>query len=956
MGCNGTQRGNSEHIEEIYINASAIRPNEPINITCQFREFDNSGTPESASEYLWYSSDNGITWYTIYSNWSYFTEADANVGTSVNRSFVFNVNSTEGNHTVRCNINYKFNVSNYCNNSDSSYYDTDDINFTVVIPLSYDYWNITFANGTEISTGANLTRSDNVTVAAHWNKSISYAVVEINGTGIFNNYTATITNNWTNYTIILSNTTLYNQTNITINAIYANDSVGVWGFNKTSPSLFFYLQAGNSPNVTNFWFNYSGITTNKTNKYTNLTIYANVSDDVGLSRVIANITYPSNNSTLVNMTGESCYLPQWCIWNYTFGSDLHLNTTGNYTVRITATDIGNQNKSSGTDYAVENMSFYVNGTYSLNLSTNHSVYNRGENITIQVWDANDFSVYNLNWTVILTKGSLSPSTTAYNSTNYTYQIANDDPEGGYDLFTNISKSNNNGSKLWEFDVNKTLNLTISTDPSSYPAKNSLITASIALYNIRGELYTSSVNASIRCEDGDTVHPINFSSGYASYNLCHSPNAYSTSFNIIVNASDGYNNTGESQKTLTTETQTFGGGGGGGGSAAKVEVKNCTDGTQYNQCSSKRPVYCSNGTLIENCSICGCNPGYSCQSSGSCKVTALENFSFVLDIESVEIKRGEDGKVIVSLSNTGNTPLSLTTLTESECCNVSLEGIIDLKEKEDKDIQISIHVPLFISTGEYFLSIKIGKEYFKKEKAIKVIVTENPTYVSSNDMKIALNNLEAEISEYKKAGINVKDLENKIKESEMLLQNVNDSMTKDNLNQLENSVSSLEDNISSITSYLILLRTQKFVLENKFLITALAAMILITIYFVPEVFLPLYRFEKEVNKLKNDEKELVSSRVETEKQYFMRKIDENVFTKIMIEKQDKILKLRATINEREKDRGKILARTHPKEILKWFATGTKNLPKNVKNLFLKLYEKIKLYKPKKPLNILERKNK
>lgn len=36
---------------------------------------------------------------------------------------------------------------------------------------------------------------------------------------------------------------------------------------------------------------------------------------------------------------------------------------------------------------------------------------------------------------------------------------------------------------------------------------------------------------------------------------------------------------------------------------------CQDGTSYGSCSSTKPLYCSNGNLIEKCDLCGCNPGY-----------------------------------------------------------------------------------------------------------------------------------------------------------------------------------------------------------------------------------------------------------------------------------------------------------------------------------------------------------
>jgi hypothetical protein len=141
-GCNGTQvypvSTNYEHVEEVYINGTTFHPNDLISVTCQFREINRTGVGSyPSSEYLWYY--NRTNWTTIYSNYSYFDEAGTNLnGKSTNRSFVFTVNATEGTHVVRCNINYRYNASDFCNNKSSSYYDTDDVNFTVTSGATND--------------------------------------------------------------------------------------------------------------------------------------------------------------------------------------------------------------------------------------------------------------------------------------------------------------------------------------------------------------------------------------------------------------------------------------------------------------------------------------------------------------------------------------------------------------------------------------------------------------------------------------------------------------------------------------------------------------------------------------------------------------------------------------------------------------------------------------------------
>lgn len=45
--------------------------------------------------------------------------------------------------------------------------------------------------------------------------------------------------------------------------------------------------------------------------------------------------------------------------------------------------------------------------------------------------------------------------------------------------------------------------------------------------------------------------------------------------------------------------------------------NCLDGTLNGQCSSTKPLFCSNGTLVNKCSQCGCSNS-TCSSNGTCQ--------------------------------------------------------------------------------------------------------------------------------------------------------------------------------------------------------------------------------------------------------------------------------------------------------------------------------------------------
>ncbi|MEM4326655.1 MAG: hypothetical protein QXZ13_00605 [Candidatus Diapherotrites archaeon] len=60
--------------------------------------------------------------------------------------------------------------------------------------------------------------------------------------------------------------------------------------------------------------------------------------------------------------------------------------------------------------------------------------------------------------------------------------------------------------------------------------------------------------------------------------------------------------------------------------SKIYVKptkiKCSDGTENNNCSEKKPYYCENGSLKENCLVCGCEEGYYCN-EGKCNISVLK---------------------------------------------------------------------------------------------------------------------------------------------------------------------------------------------------------------------------------------------------------------------------------------------------------------------------------------------
>jgi len=113
--------GDDPKVAEVYISASSFYPGESIAVTCQFREAAGSKN----YEYIWYYNTN---------NWIKVWEDTGTNELPVNKSVVFNLNSTPGEHIVRCIYSYDNPVNDECADSGLAY-DNDDVNFTVTAPF-----------------------------------------------------------------------------------------------------------------------------------------------------------------------------------------------------------------------------------------------------------------------------------------------------------------------------------------------------------------------------------------------------------------------------------------------------------------------------------------------------------------------------------------------------------------------------------------------------------------------------------------------------------------------------------------------------------------------------------------------------------------------------------------------------------------------------------------------------
>ena len=1029
FNCNGTDpqhycyvgKGGGPKINQTY-----FLPDSGINITCDFWQPNGA----NGTMYVWYY--NGSDWYTIYENTRYETVSTGFQNVSIS----FKLNSSTGEHRIRCAITCEVGTSVNPDNGDfclnvteapNKYYDNDDVNFTVTDYPKYDSWNLTnYTSATTIPDGANVTRNDKINASAYWNKDLSTALIQHNGTGYFQNYTFSISGNWTNYTLDLSNSTDFNTTGlIEVSYIWANDTYGL--DNTTSPSHYFYLwgnsklgqiylnsstiynntaaqifckvldsdlnysisgynvtfydnstgylgnsltnntgwanlsytfttssfpghlnlscnitdsenlyynetsQNSNSTMLTvenpgevligDFWFEYLGTATNKTNLNTTLVIKANISDNVQMESVTANLTYPQNIINVnLSMTGNTS--AGWHVWNYSFNETYPLNMTGNYTVGIIS-----KNSNGVQNISTYYMTFYVNDTYTLNLTSDYTLFMRGENVTIQALDVNDNVVENVSWNVNVTKffNDTLNVTDNYSSlaTIFNYTIRLDDPEVNHTIWTiNATKYGNYGNNTWNFNVNR--NFSISYDPSPLSITRGIVISfiSITLKNVRGDTHTSPVSANISCHNSSYVYktfPLTFTNGIVNNFInCSAPSS-DGSYNITMNVTDDYNNTGYEvifYQLITTTTSTVppGGGGGGGTRTEPAPTENCTDGID------------NDGDDLIDCNDTDCSEHIACQ-----KVAKIPNFNFNVTPVEIEIIRGENGTIVGSMANTGDVQLLLTSSVtiEKDCCVVDTNKSFLLPQQtKTATFPVIIHVNTSTQPGEYIVTLKISYYNLQNSQGIRVIVKENPTI---NNILVntpsQLNELISRISEYKSVGLEVSYLESLITKIQKAVQDSRTAVQEDNLDQLKQYENTISFDMEQINAELDRLFLQKIIYENKYNIVAGISIGVILTYLIVRVIVPFIRITTEITQLTFKEASLIKSRKATEKQYFMRTIDEPTFRKIVTDVHAKVMNLTSTIKMKKEQRVNLLKkRLNPLSLGEYIKSKTKEKKK------------------------------
>lgn len=740
--------------------------------------------------------------------------------------------------------------------------------------INFGRANITFIDG--LSSSSDL-------AFVNTNRNLSYNVTAIEG-----DVRSIIVN------LTIQNTTVVNVTQaIKSNFTFANISSGtsqtiVWelrggganyadnsttintsAYSNTSQASSAYLTANvtlrvaDSQNPQVFAFT---LDRNLTNLQDVVIVTANVSDDNRVDQVIVEIE--RNDSIKTNVTKNVNIVSG--LVNVTFDNSTHLGQLGNYTVRVYAKDlIGN------TVIGSTNATFNTSSMYTINLTNNNSVqnitvFNRGETLNFAVLDINNRTVSNalLNiseMTIPVATGNATNFSSLFEQTNATYNrvVLENDTVGRYTLRINATKNGNGVIMNATFNVTNQLTLSFTNSfatPYATGQKLGVIQALVA--NYRGDQNITTANVTLFCPNlNQTLASANFGQIYQYADTCTAPGSAGASFSV--NANTTYqNNTGDISASLATQSASgSGSGGAGAGSAAG-----------------------------------GGGGGGGTTTIISAPASDKSNFEMELPTTSLQGTAGSETTFVVTLRNTGDKPLSIDLSTFSFCCSVDIETPVVLKVKESKGVSATVSIPLITEKGDYEISVDSKSGEIEKSGQVILSVGYSEELTAFSRIAEQLAETERTLLSFKDAGVDVSSELQRLDEAKKKLASVEDVRKSADVQKLASLAKELGQESSSLQRAVLAKKTLYYIALNKTsvllgLLGAFSSFAYLWMYSIP-YFIATSR----IHQLNAAATVLINTRKATEKQYFLRQIDENTFGSIMAKEQDKILKVRSLLKE------------------------------------------------------------
>ena len=734
------------------------------------------------------------------------------------------------------------------------------------------------------------------------------------------------------------NSTQIGNTTINITAFSPN-------LNKSESKIINVTVIGNDtspPIIHNFTISYNIINLNEINKF-----LINTTDNTAIKNVSVEITWPSNNYT----NNLSANLKSNNLYELDFNKT---NETGTYKFKIYSCDvIDNCNNTTTGEFNVTN-EYYVFPSISGS--------NKGTlvefNITVKNIRGEEVKDFNLTLIIYNTKENITVVNNT--QTNYaTYRIKYDDPPpsvylgdpkyADYTTYIYVKKNKNSGSSIKSFTVSEDLPTTILYPDTSYYPPNSPVNLSVSVKDSDGNI-VSTASVTAHCPDCSKEYArLEYNSSTKTYvgnNIFVSPEK---DFDIFIYSSSyfGGNKGYYSKKYLTSKpvtdgTSSGGGGNGGGGNLGQtMPTCNCTE-WSLNVPADCGSHNCSSNELYQKriCEPRGCDIEERCIPFPACKKLEAKDFEFEISESSIKIERGYNKTILLKFRSLSKRKITLTLKINKSCCSLyTLPKTIDLDPDELSEVPLLIDTSLSRKPGNYLITFLVCGENLTKKRILNVQIEENKDIDKLRDNKKRLEELKREIKKYGEY-VDVSNLFRLVDKADKFLNEANLSIARDDLQTLKRNLEEADLTMKEIENKLLSLKIKKFLLENKWNFMLIALIILLITYFITQIIYPYFKLSKELKSLKEKEQELTNSRKETEKKYFLRKIDEKTFRDILVRTQQKIFEIRGEIKRKKENKERILKeKLGPIALLIWIKSLLVFFPKYLKSLATKSKNKI-----------------
>ncbi|RLJ02509.1 MAG: hypothetical protein DRP10_01145, partial [Candidatus Aenigmatarchaeota archaeon] len=734
------------------------------------------------------------------------------------------------------------------------------------------------------------------------------------------------------------NSTKIGNTTINITAFSPN-------LNKSESKIINVTVIGNDtspPIIHNFTISYNIINLNEINKF-----IINTTDNTAIKNVSVEITWPSNNYT----NNLSANLKSNNLYELDFNKT---NETGTYKFKIYSCDV--------IDNCINTTTGEFNVTNKYDVFASISGSNKGSlvkfNITVKNIRGEEVKDFNLTLIIYNTKENITVVNNT--QTNYaTYRIKYDDPPpsvyfgnpgyADYTTYIYVQKNNNFGSSIKSFTVSEDLPTTILYPDTSYYPSNSPVNLSVSVKDSDGNI-VSTASVTAHCPDCSKEYArLEYNSSTKTYvgnNIFISPEK---DFDIFIYSSSyfGGNKGYYSKKYLTSKTvtgETSGGGGGnggGGGLGQTMPTCNCTE-WSLNVPADCGSHNCSSNELYQKriCEPRGCDIEERCIIFPACKKLEAKDFEFEISESSIKIERGYNKTILLKFRSLSKRKITLTLKINKSCCSLyTLPKTIDLDPDELSEVPLLIDTSLSRKPGNYLITFLVCGENLTKKRILNVQIEENKDIDKLRDNKKRLEELKREIKKYGEY-VDVSNLFRLVDKADMFLNEANLSIARDDLQTLKRNLEEADLTMKEIENKLLSLKIKKFLLENKWNFMLIALIILLITYLLTQIISPYFKLSKELKSLKEKEQELTNSRKETEKKYFLRKIDEKTFRDILVRTQQKIFEIRGEIKRKKENKERILKeKLAPIALLIWIKSLLVFFPRYLKSLATKSKNKI-----------------